>query len=249
MCNWRDFLAAYRKVCCSQCQHANVKKNGKTRDGQQRYLCQNNDCSMKTFLLSEDYVYKGCSHYIEPQIISQTLRASGIRDVAHNLGISCGKVIKTIKAQSANIRKSNWKRLSKSQKALLLCVHTQLDEQWSFVGSKANQRWLWVALCQYTGQVLAFTFGKRTNHCCGRLLKLLKPFNIKCFSTDDWHSYRACIEAGLHKVCKRFTQKVERFFLTLRTHIKRLVRKSICFSKSELMHDTVIGLYINKNYF
>ena len=118
---------------------------------------------MKTFLLSKDYVYKGCSHYIEPQIISQTLRASGTHDVARNLGISCGKVFKTIKVQSANIRKSNWSRLSKSQEALLLCVHTHLDEQWSFVGSKANQRWLWVVLCQYTGQVMAFTFGKRTN--------------------------------------------------------------------------------------
>ncbi|WP_298623241.1 IS1 family transposase, partial [uncultured Legionella sp.] len=28
--------------------------------------------------------------------------------------------------------------------------------------------------------------------------------------------------------------------------IKRLARKTICFSKSELMHDTVIGLFINR---
>ncbi|QTR50895.1 hypothetical protein J8380_04820 [Candidatus Thiothrix anitrata] len=31
-----------------------------------------------------------------------------------------------------------------------------------------------------------------------------------------------------------------------RTWIKRLVRKAICFSKSVVMHDTVIGLLINK---
>ncbi len=31
----------------------------------------------------------------------------------------------------------------------------------------------------------------------------------------------------------------------LRTRIKRLVRKTICFSKSEKMHDIVIGLFIN----
>ncbi|MGZ4956597.1 MAG: IS1 family transposase, partial [Methylobacter sp.] len=30
------------------------------------------------------------------------------------------------------------------------------------------------------------------------------------------------------------------------TWIKRLTRKTICFSKSILMHDTVIGLLINK---
>jgi insertion element IS1 protein InsB len=34
--------------------------------------------------------------------------------------------------------------------------------------------------------------------------------------------------------------------LNLRTSIKRLTRKTICFSKSEKMHDIVIGLLINK---
>jgi insertion element IS1 protein InsB len=32
----------------------------------------------------------------------------------------------------------------------------------------------------------------------------------------------------------------------LRTRIKRLARKTICFSKSVLMHDVVIGLFINR---
>ncbi|WP_413774023.1 IS1 family transposase [Nostoc sp. MG11] len=31
--------------------------------------------------------------------------------------------------------------------------------------------------------------------------------------------------------------------------IKRLARKTICFSKSILMHDIVIGLYINRYEF
>jgi IS1 family transposase len=41
------------------------------------------------------------------------------------------------------------------------------------------------------------------------------------------------------------TQKIERKNLTLRTRIKRLVRKTICFSKKILMHDIIIGLFIN----
>jgi insertion element IS1 protein InsB len=35
----------------------------------------------------------------------------------------------------------------------------------------------------------------------------------------------------------------------LRTRIKRLARKTICFSKSEEMHDGVIGLFINRYCF
>jgi insertion element IS1 protein InsB len=39
---------------------------------------------------------------------------------------------------------------------------------------------------------------------------------------------------------------LERKHLTLRTRLKRLVRKTICFSKSIPMHDLVIGLFINR---
>ncbi len=41
-------------------------------------------------------------------------------------------------------------------------------------------------------------------------------------------------------------QRIERKHLTLRTRIKRLARKTICFSKSIVMHDLVSGLFINK---
>ena len=39
---------------------------------------------------------------------------------------------------------------------------------------------------------------------------------------------------------------IERKNLNFRTWIKRLARKTICFSKLEKMHDIVIGLLINK---
>ena len=37
--------------------------------------------------------------------------------------------------------------------------------------------------------------------------------------------------------------------LTLRTRIKRLARKTICFSKSTELHDIVIGLFVNRYEF
>ncbi|WP_083786834.1 IS1 family transposase [Gloeothece verrucosa] len=50
-------------------------------------------------------------------------------------------------------------------------------------------------------------------------------------------------------VSKYKMQKIERKHLTLRTRIKRLQRKTNCFSKISPMHDLVIGLYINKYEF
>lgn len=44
----------------------------------------------------------------------------------------------------------------------------------------------------------------------------------------------------------KIVHQFSRTNLNPRTWIKRLARKAICFSKSVLMHDTVIGLFINK---
>ena len=43
--------------------------------------------------------------------------------------------------------------------------------------------------------------------------------------------------------------KIESKHLNLRTHITRLVRRTIGFSKATTMHDLVIGLFINRYEF
>ena len=48
---------------------------------------------------------------------------------------------------------------------------------------------------------------------------------------------------------KQNTQKIESTHINLRTRIKRLVRRTLCFSKTERMHDLVIGLFINRYEF
>jgi insertion element IS1 protein InsB len=44
-------------------------------------------------------------------------------------------------------------------------------------------------------------------------------------------------------------QKSESKHMNLRTRIKRLVRRTICFSKTERLHDLMIGLLINRYAF
>jgi insertion element IS1 protein InsB len=56
-------------------------------------------------------------------------------------------------------------------------------------------------------------------------------------------------EARTHEVGKQNTQKIESKHINLRTRIKRLARKTICFSKTTQMHETVIGLFINRYEF
>lgn len=116
---------------------------------------------------------------------------------------------------------------------------------WSFVGNKGNQRWLWLAIHHETRVVLAYTFGTRTDDIFKELMSLLEPFGITIFYTDDWGAYDRNLPVQNHVIGKSHTQRIERKNLTLRYRVKRLARRTICFSKSNLMHDIVIGLAIN----
>jgi len=112
---------------------------------------------------------------------------------------------------------------------------------WSFVWRKENQRWLWHAIDHHRGVVLAYTLGTRKDEVFKELKTLLEPFDIVKFYTDGAGVYERNLYPKAHEVGKENTQNLERKHLTLRTRIKRLVRKTICFSKSIFMHDLVIG--------
>ena len=122
----------------------------------------------------------------------------------------------------------------------------ELDEMWSFVGNKKQPRWLWQALDHRPGHVLAYVFGRRKDEVFLELKALLEPFGIMRYFTDGWGAYQRHLNPDQHEVGKRHTQQLERKHLTLRTRLKRLVRKTLCFSKSIEMHDLVIGLFFNR---
>lgn len=127
----------------------------------------------------------------------------------------------------------------------LIC---ELDEQWSFISGKARQHWLWYAYNTNTGG-LAYTFGPRSDATCRELLALPPPFNIGMLTTDEWGSYAREPPKEKHLTGKLFTQRIERNNLTLRTRIKRLSRRTICFSRSVELHEKVIGAFIEKYMF
>jgi insertion element IS1 protein InsB len=125
----------------------------------------------------------------------------------------------------------------------------EMDEMWSDVGDKGHQRWLWHAIDHDSGTILAYVLGTHTDAVFVKLKQLLAPFGITRFYTDDWGTYQRNLLPQQHTIGKEHTQKIERKHLTLRTRIKRLTRKTICFSKSIRMHDIVIGLFVNRYEF
>jgi insertion element IS1 protein InsB len=120
---------------------------------------------------------------------------------------------------------------------------------WSFVGAKTTARWLWHALDHHTGRVLAYVVGTGKDAVFLKLQALLAPFGITRYYTDKASVYQRHLPSEQHTVGKLTMQKIERKHLTLRTRLKRLARKTICFSKSIEMHDTVLGLFMNRYEF
>ena len=126
-----------------------------------------------------------------------------------------------------------------------VCISAEADEQWSYVTKKENPCWLWYIIEKSTRKVLAFAFGRRRDAVYKKLVKLLPPHLIDRLHTDDWGAYKRVTFAPIHTIGKKGTQRIERKNLDRRTRIKRLTRKTICFSKSQQMHETVIGRFIN----
>ena len=126
----------------------------------------------------------------------------------------------------------------------------ELDELWSFVGKKADKRWIWIALARHTRQVLAYVIGDRGERTCRRLWERI-PESYKsgsCYS-DFWEAYGAVIPEEHHEAVGKESGElahVERWNNTLRQRLARFVRKTLSFSKSDEMHEACLKLFLHR---
>lgn len=228
-----------------------LKKFGKTSNNKQRYCCQNGACDRKTFIVGYDN--KVWLSAIKEKIVDMAMNGSGIRDTSRVLSVSQGVVMATIKKGNSlspiNLSVLSPNDLAADSVDVVKVDEVEADEMWSFVQNKSNQRWLWHAISHETGEVLAYVIASHHDDVLLKLKQLLKPLGIEHYLTDGWGGYDRHIPARNLSIGKECTQKIERKHLPLRTRLKRLVRKTICFSKSENMHDIVLGLFINRYEF
>ena len=124
----------------------------------------------------------------------------------------------------------------------------ELDELWSFVQSKTQECWLWVALCRRTRQIVAYTVGDRSQQAAMSLREQV-PDDYRCRATrsDFWLAYEGAFPARTHRFCGKEegeTNHAERFFGTLRAQLSRLVRRSYSFSKSVERYLDAIHLFL-----
>jgi IS1 family transposase len=124
----------------------------------------------------------------------------------------------------------------------------ELDEMWSFVFKKINKRWLWVAICRRTRQVVAFALGDRSEVTCKTLWERIPEQYKKCRTFSDfWEAYSKVFPKETHSSVGKETGEtchIERWNNTCRQSNARYVRKTLSFSKTDFYHELVTRLFI-----
>jgi len=203
-------------------------KYGKTKSGNQRYICR--VCG-KTRV--ENYAYLAYKAEINQNIIQLTKEGLGIRSTARILKISATTLLKRIVFIARNITKPIISR-GKTY---------EVDELCTYIRHKKNYIWLVYALEKNSKAVVSFNVGKRTNKTLSRVLDTLKLSEAKKIFTDRLKNYWYLLNEETHSVKRFETNHIERKNLTLRTHLKRLNRRTICFSKSLVVFMAVLKIY------
>lgn len=65
---------------------------------------------------------------------------------------------------------------------------------------------------------------------------------VKCIKTDGLILYKYLIPPGLHISNAYKINYIERYNLNLRTHLNRLQRRTICFSRSKAMLEAYLKI-------
>ncbi|WP_298507396.1 IS1 family transposase [uncultured Kordia sp.] len=214
---------------CKKCKGLAVK-NGKQSSGKQSYYCK---ACKHSFQRSYNYnAYKIDTN----KNIYQLLRESvGVTATSRLLSISKTTIIKRIKQMGCLITKPLFNEHHQ---------YYELDEMRVVVGYKLNEAWITYAINRYTKKIINFIVGRRTKRNISVITKSVLQLYPKMIFTDRLKTYKSLIPKTQHDTRKKNTTVIERHNLTLRTHLKRLSRRTICFSKTFEMLEATLKLYL-----
>jgi insertion element IS1 protein InsB len=213
------------KYCVGTC-----RKNGKQLSGKQKYQC----VACKKYQQC-NYTYHAYEKEINESIIKHVKRGNGIRDIAYLLDISAVTVIDRIRIIASCLESTY-----ASGKG---CVY-EMDELKTFSGYKKNEQWLIYAINKGTRDVVDMLVGRRIKENVKVVVDKVLKFSPRKIYTDGLNMYPTLIDKSIHRPGRYVTNRIERKNLTLRTHLKRLNRSTLCYSKKVDMLEACVKIYL-----
>ncbi|WP_339625736.1 IS1 family transposase [uncultured Winogradskyella sp.] len=213
-------------MTCNSCKSPCVK-NGFQINGKQRYYCKN--CKKHQ---QKAYQYKAYLPEINFLIYKLVINSSGICDISRVLCISKNTVKFRLLKLASLIKKPIIYEAFQSY---------EIDELHTKINGK--RKCVVYAINRKTKQVIDFSVGSRSNDTISKVTDTVLLLNPKRIYTDGWSSYKSLVPKAIHRVIKSQTNTIERFNLNLRTHLKRLSRKTLCYTKSKVVLDAILRLY------
>jgi insertion element IS1 protein InsB len=212
------------KYCTRPC-----RRSGKQNNGSQRYYCPTcRKYQQKT------YQYKAYHGAIDSNIKLLVCESVCVRGIGRILNISTNTVLSRIRKIAGGIAKP-----APTEGQTIF----EVDEIWTYIAQKDNEYWLAYGINKTTGKVMDFVIGKRTKGTLKILIDSLLKSSPKNIRTDNLTTYQRLIPKGIHQYGAYCINQIERNNLSIRTHIKRLSRRTICFSRSIVLLESCIKIY------
>lgn len=225
---------------CPSCGSSHILKNGSIHNKKQKFLCK--DCG-RQFIENptKRYISKQEIEYVEQGLLERI----SLRGLSRMLGISIKWLQNYINKFYRSISFETSHLASSLDDLILEC-----DELWSFVCSKENPVYIWLALDRNTKQIVGFHLGDRTREDAQQLwMSIPLEYREKAeVYTDFWKSYEKVVPSEKHHPSGKETGEtshIERFNNTLRQRCSRLARKCLSFSKNFFNHESAILHFIN----
>jgi len=225
---------------CPACGSRHLIKNGSVRNGKQKHQCKN--CGRQFVDNPTKITISDATKQLIDRLLLERI---SLRGIARTTRVSWSWLQDYVNRKLA-IVPQQIKVSGKSKVRLTI----ECDEMWSFVVSKENQFYIWLAIDRDTREIVGCFVGDRTRISARKLwASLPDEYQQSAFAyTDFWQAYLTVIPRKRHQAVGKetgLTNHIERLNNTFRQRISRLVRQSLSFSKKLHNHIGAIWYFIH----
>lgn len=158
-------------LTCPTCNSTTIKKNGHIHNGKQNHQCLN--CGRQFVIDPQNKIIDEEKRSLIRQALLERVSLEGVCRI---FNVSMPWLLQFINEIIEELPESLNATVTSVDEFEVAVI--ELDEQWSYVGNKNNQQWLWLVFHSATRQVLAMHVGKRTREAAECLMGKL-PEDLK----------------------------------------------------------------------